>query len=198
MLVAIGDMPIMSMMADATNVISEGEVQQMGNAGNSGLTADIYLQVIYRKTAKLFEAAAQTGASLAGVNQSAMADYGKHLGLAFQIADDVLDYQGDVDSIGKNVGDDLAEGKMTLPLIYTRDNSDAEQARMICQAIETKSAESFNPILALVKAKGGLEYSIGMAQHQAELAKVALAKLPGSIYKDVMLELADFSVARNI
>ena len=197
MLVAIGDMPIMSMMADATNVISEGEVQQMGNAGNSNLTADIYLQVIYRKTAKLFEAAAQAGASLAAVNQAAMADYGKHLGLAFQIADDVLDYQGDVDSIGKNVGDDLAEGKMTLPLIYTRDNCDAEQARVICQAIENKSAESFNPILALVKAKGGLEYSIGMAQQQAELAKTALAGLPESIYKDVMLEFADFSVARD-
>lgn len=197
MLVAIGDMPIMSMMADATNVISEGEVQQMGNAGNSNLTADIYLQVIYRKTAKLFEAAAQTGASLGGANQAAMAGYGKHLGLAFQIADDVLDYQGDVDSIGKNVGDDLAEGKMTLPLIYTRDNCDAEQASVICQAIENKSAESFNPILALVKAKGGLEYSIGMAQQQAELAKAALAGLPESIYKDVMLELADFSVARN-
>ena len=197
MLVAIGDMAIMSMMADATNVISEGEVQQMGNAGNSNLTEDIYLQVIYRKTAKLFEAAAQTGASLAGINQASMANYGKHLGLAFQIADDVLDYQGDVDSIGKNVGDDLAEGKMTLPLIYTRDNCDAEQARVICQAIENKSAESFNPILALVKAKGGLEYSIGMAQQEAELAKAALAGLPESIYKDVMLELADFSVARN-
>lgn len=197
MLVAIGDMPIMSMMADATNVISEGEVQQMGNAGNSNLTADTYLQVIYRKTAKLFEAAAQTGASLAGANQAVMADYGKHLGLAFQIADDVLDYQGDVDSIGKNVGGDLAEGKMTLPLIYTRDNCDAEQAGVICQAIENKSAESFNPILALVKAKGGLEYSIAMAQQQAELAKAALAGLPESIYKDVMLELADFSVARN-
>jgi len=197
MLVAIGDMPIMSMMADATNVISEGEVQQMGNTGNSNLTADTYLQVIYRKTAKLFEAAAQTGASLAGANQAVMADYGKHLGLAFQIADDVLDYQGDVDSIGKNVGGDLAEGKMTLPLIYTRDNCDAEQAGVICQAIENKSAESFNPILALVKAKGGLEYSIAMAQQQAELAKAALAGLPESIYKDVMLELADFSVARN-
>ena len=197
MLVAIGDMPIMSMMADATNVISEGEVQQMGNAGNSNLTADIYLQVIYRKTAKLFEAAAQTGASLAVANQAAMADYGKHLGLAFQIADDVLDYQGDADSIGKNIGDDLAEGKMTLPLIYTRDNCDTEQARVICQAIENKSAESFNSILALVKAKGGLDYSIGMAQQQAELAKAALAELPESIYKDVMLELADFSVARN-
>jgi len=197
MLVAIGDMPIMSIMADATNVISEGEVQQMGNAGNSNLTEDIYLQVIYRKTAKLFEAAAQTGASLASVNQAAMADYGKYLGMAFQIADDVLDYQGDIDSIGKHVGDDLAEGKMTLPLIYTRDNCDTAQALVICQAIENKSAERFNQILELVRAAGGLEYSLQKAQQQADLAKAALAALPESDYKTVMLELADFSVARN-
>ena len=197
MLVAIGDMRIMSMMADATNVISEGEVQQMGNAGNSNLTEDIYLQVIYRKTAKLFEAAAQTGASLASVNQAAMADYGKYLGMAFQIADDVLDYQGDIDSIGKHVGDDLAEGKMTLPLIYTRDNCEAAQALVICQAIENKSAERFNQILELVRAAGGLEYSLQKAQQQADLAKAALAALPESDYKTVMLELADFSVARN-
>ena len=197
MLVAIGDMRIMSMMADATNVISEGEVQQMGNAGNSNLTEDIYLQVIYRKTAKLFEAAAQTGASLASVNQAAMADYGKYLGMAFQIADDVLDYQGDIDSIGKHVGDDLAEGKMTLPLIYTRDNCDTAQALVICQAIENKSAERFNQILELIRAAGGLEYSLQKAQQQADLAKAALAALPESGYKTVMLELADFSVARN-
>ena len=197
MLVAIGDMPIMSIMADATNVISEGEVQQMGNAGNSNLTEDIYLQVIYRKTAKLFEAAAQTGASLASVNQAAMADYGKYLGMAFQIADDVLDYQGDIDSIGKHVGDDLAEGKMTLPLIYTRDNCDTAQALVICQAIENKSAEHFNQILELIRAAGGLEYSLQKAQQQADLAKAALAALPESDYKTVMLELADFSVARN-
>ena len=197
MLVAIGDMRIMSMMADATNVISEGEVQQMGNAGNSNLTEDIYLQVIYRKTAKLFEAAAQTGASLASVNQAAMADYGKYLGMAFQIADDVLDYQGDIDSIGKHVGDDLAEGKMTLPLIYTRDNCDTAQALVICQAIENKSAERFNQILELVRAAGGLEYSLQKAQQQADLAKAALAALPESDYKTVMLELADFSVASN-
>jgi octaprenyl-diphosphate synthase len=197
MLVAIGDMRIMSMMADATNVISEGEVQQMGNAGNSNLTEDIYLQVIYRKTAKLFEAAAQTGASLASGNQAAMADYGKYLGMAFQIADDVLDYQGDIDSIGKHVGDDLAEGKMTLPLIYTRDNCDTAQALVICQAIENKSAERFNQILELVRAAGGLEYSLQKAQQQADLAKAALAALPESGYKTVMLELADFSVARN-
>ena len=197
MLVAVGDMRIMSMMADATNVISEGEVQQMGNAGNSNLTEDIYLQVIYRKTAKLFEAAAQTGASLACVNQAAMADYGKYLGMAFQIADDVLDYQGDIDSIGKHVGDDLAEGKMTLPLIYTRDNCDTAQALVICQAIENKSAERFNQILELIRAAGGLEYSLQKAQQQADLAKAALAALPESDYKTVMLELADFSVARN-
>ena len=197
MLVAIGDMPIMSIMADATNVISEGEVQQMGNAGNSNLTEDIYLQVIYRKTAKLFEAAAQTGASLASVNQAAMAAYGKYLGMAFQIADDVLDYQGDIDSIGKHVGDDLAEGKMTLPLIYTRDNCDTAQALVICQAIENKSAEHFNQILELIRAAGGLEYSLQKAQQQADLAKAALAALPESDYKTVMLELADFSVARN-
>ena len=197
MLVAVGDMRIMSMMADATNVISEGEVQQMGNAGNSNLTEDIYLQVIYRKTAKLFEAAAQTGASLASGNQAAMADYGKYLGMAFQIADDVLDYQGDIDSIGKNVGDDLAEGKMTLPLIYARDNCDTAQALVICQAIENKSAERFNQILELVRAAGGLEYSLQKAQQQADLAKAALAALPESDYKTVMLELADFSVARN-
>jgi octaprenyl-diphosphate synthase len=197
MLVAIGDMPIMSIMADATNVISEGEVQQMGNAGDSNLTEDIYLQVIYRKTAKLFEAAAQTGASLACVNQAAMADYGKYLGMAFQIADDVLDYQGDIDSIGKHVGDDLAEGKMTLPLIYTRDNCDTAQALVICQAIENKSAARFNQILELIRAAGGLEYSLQKAQQQADLAKAALAALPESDYKTVMLELADFSVARN-
>ena len=110
MLVEIEDMPIMSVMANATNVISEGEVQQMANAGNPDISEEIYRQVIYRKTAKLFEAAAQIGACLAGKNQDAMIAYGKHLGLAFQIADDVLDYQGDIEVTGKNIGSDLAEG----------------------------------------------------------------------------------------
>ncbi|MDG1164006.1 MAG: polyprenyl synthetase family protein [Porticoccaceae bacterium] len=196
MLVQVGDMPIMGLMADATNVISEGEVQQMANAGNPEISEDIYLQVIYRKTAKLFEAAAQTGALLADAESNAMADYGRHLGMAFQIVDDVLDYQGDVDSIGKNVGDDLAEGKMTLPLIFARDHVDECQRDLICQAITNHSTDDFNGILASVQASGGIAYSMERAQMEANLAKQALQHLPDSRFKSVMTELADFSVAR--
>ena len=196
MLVELGDMDIMGVIADATNVISEGEVQQMANAGNAGINEDTYNEVIYRKTAKLFESAAQIGAILASGDQQSMADYGKHLGMAFQIIDDVLDYQGDVSAIGKNVGDDLSEGKMTLPLIYARDQLDASERQMICQAIENKSAENFSGILAAVKSCGSLDYSIGQAKLQAELAKKALAGLPESQFKTVMADLADFSVSR--
>jgi len=196
MLVAIADMPIMGVIADATNVISEGEVQQMANAGNANISEDTYFEVIYRKTAKLFEASAQTGAHLAGVDQSAMADYGKHLGMAFQIVDDVLDYQGDAQSIGKNVGADLAEGKMTLPLIFARDKVDAHQRTLICSAIENKSTENFSAVLEAVNTSGGIAYSLERAQMEADLAKQALEGLPNSQFKTVMSELADFSVTR--
>ena len=196
MLVAIADMPIMGVIADATNVISEGEVQQMANAGNANISEETYFEVIYRKTAKLFEAAAQTGANLAGVDQNAMADYGKHLGMAFQIVDDVLDYQGDAQSIGKNVGADLAEGKMTLPLIFARDKVDAHQRALICGAIENKSTETFSAVLEAVKTSGGIAYSLKRAQMEADLAKQALQGLPNSQFKTVMSELADFSVTR--
>jgi len=196
MLVELGDMDIMGVIADATNVISEGEVQQMANAGNAGINEDTYNEVFYRKTAKLFESAAQIGAILASGDQQPMADYGKHLGMAFQIIDDVLDYQGDVSAIGKNVGDDLSEGKMTLPLVYARDHLDAAGRQMICQAIESKSAEKFSDILSAVKSSGSLDYSIGQAKLQAELAKKALAGLPDSQFKTVMADLADFSVSR--
>ncbi|MGY8849168.1 MAG: polyprenyl synthetase family protein [Pseudomonadales bacterium] len=196
MLVAIADMPIMGVIADATNVISEGEVQQMANAGNANISEETYFEVIYRKTAKLFEAAAQTGANLAGVDQNAMADYGKHLGMAFQIVDDVLDYQGDAQSIGKNVGADLAEGKMTLPLIFARDKVDAHQRALICSAIENKSTENFSAVLEAVKTSGGIAYSLKRAQMEADLAKQALQGLPNSQFKTVMSELADFSVTR--
>ena len=178
MLVAIADMPIMGVIADATNVISEGEVQQMANAGNANISEETYFEVIYRKTAKLFEAAAQTGANLAGVDQNAMADYGKHLGMAFQIVDDVLDYQGDAQSIGKNVGADLAEGKMTLPLIFARDKVDAHQRALIFSAIENKSTENFSAVLEAVKTSGGIAYSLKRAQMEADLAKQALQGLP--------------------
>jgi octaprenyl-diphosphate synthase len=196
MLVAVGDMPIMGLMADATNVISEGEVQQMANAGNSTICEDIYLQVIYRKTAKLFEAAAEAGAVLAGTETEAMANYGKHLGMAFQIVDDVLDYQGDVETIGKNVGDDLAEGKMTLPLIFARDHVDEAQRRLICDAVTNKSKQQFSAILEAVQDSGGIAYSMDLARREADLAKQALARLPDSQFKSVMAELADFSISR--
>ncbi len=197
MLVAVADMPIMGVMADATNVISEGEVQQMANAGNADISEDIYFQVIYRKTAKLFEAAAEAGAILAGVKQNAMADYGRHLGMAFQIVDDVLDYQGDVESIGKNVGDDLAEGKMTLPLIFARDNVVPEQRTLICSAIKNKTAQDFGVIVDAVQGCGGIAYSMQRAQAEADLAKQALEGLPDSRFRSVMIELADFSVTRS-
>ena len=196
MLVDINDMAIMSLMANATNVISEGEVQQLANAGNADISEDIYLQVIYRKTAKLFEAAAEAGGMLAGASRSAMASYGKHLGMAFQIADDVLDYQGDVSLTGKNVGDDLAEGKMTLPLIYARDKGNATQRSMICDAITQKSSTQFAEIVEIVQDSGGIDYSMQRAQREVDLAKQALVELEYSDFKVKMIELADFSVSR--
>jgi octaprenyl-diphosphate synthase len=196
MLVDIADLPIMGLMADATNIISEGEVQQMANAGNAEVSEEMYLQVIYRKTATLFEAAAQTGACLAGADQASMAAYGKHLGMAFQIVDDVLDYQGDAQTTGKNVGDDLAEGKMTMPLIFARDNGDSAGRRFICDTISNKTAENFAEILALVQASGGIDYSMQCARQEALLAKQALENLPDSNFKTQLSDLADFSVSR--
>ena len=196
MLVEIEDMPIMSVMANATNVISEGEVQQMANAGNPDISEEIYRQVIYRKTAKLFEAAAQIGACLAGKNQDAMIAYGKHLGLAFQIADDVLDYQGDIEVTGKNIGSDLAEGKMTLPLIFARDNAGSEHADLIRKAIAGKTVDDFGTILQVVNTSGGLSYSRQQAAKEVELAKHALAGMPDGDYKRVLLDLAEFSISR--
>lgn len=196
MLVEIEHMPIMSVMANATNVISEGEVQQMVNAGNPDISEEIYRQVIYRKTAKLFEAAAQVGACLAGKNQDAMIAYGKHLGLAFQIADDVLDYQGDIEVTGKNIGSDLAEGKMTLPLIFARDNAGSEHADLIRKAIAGKTADDFGTILQVVNTSGGLSYSRQQAAKEVELAKHALVGMPDGEYKHVLLDLAEFSISR--
>lgn len=197
-LVEIADLNIMSTMANATNVISEGEVQQMANAGNPDLDEQTYLQVIYRKTAKLFEAATECGAILGGGDRSTMVDYGKYLGMAFQIADDVLDLQGDVQTTGKNIGDDLAEGKMTLPLIYARDNSNADDSQLLRGAIQKKSGEQFEQVLEIVTKSGGLAYSMDRAREHAEVAKKAIHTLTDSDYKQVLLKLADFAVMRNL
>lgn len=198
MLVELADMRIMGVIANATNVISEGEVQQMANVGNSDLDEQTYLQVIYRKTAKLFEAAAECGVIVANGDCNAMRKYGKHLGMAFQIADDVLDLEGDMQAMGKNIGDDLTEGKMTLPVIYARDHAVADESQLIRSAIREKSAEKFEEILNIIAASGGLAYSMDRAHEQAELAKQALQPLNDNSYKDILLKLADFAVTRNV
>ncbi|MFL2530913.1 MAG: polyprenyl synthetase family protein [Porticoccaceae bacterium] len=198
MLVEISDMNIMSVFADATNVISEGEVQQMAHAGNSDLDESTYEEVIFRKTAKLFEAGMECGAILAGTQKQAMKDYGKHLGMAFQIADDVLDLQGDVSITGKNIGDDLSEGKMTLPMIYARDHSSPEQKEIIRAAISSKSSENFDQILKIVSETGGVDYSLNRAREHSIIALEALEGLPESKYKQVLSELATFAVCREV
>jgi octaprenyl-diphosphate synthase len=198
MLVEISDMNIMSVFADATNVISEGEVQQMAHAGNSDLDESTYEEVIFRKTAKLFEAGMECGAILAGTQKQAMKDYGKHLGMAFQIADDVLDLQGDVSITGKNIGDDLSEGKMTLPMIYARDHSSPEQKEIIRTAISSKSSENFDQILKIVSETGGVDYSLNRAREHSIIALEALEGLPESKYKQVLSELATFAVSREL
>ena len=197
MLVEISYMPIMSVFADATNVISEGEVQQMANAGNPDLDETTYKDVIYRKTAKLFEAGMECGAILAGSDIQPMKDYGKHLGMAFQIADDVLDLQGDVSKIGKNIGDDLSEGKMTLPMIFAREHCDPQQKQLIRSAICNKSAENFDQILKIVSQTGGVDYSLTRAKEHSSLALEALKDLPEGKYKKVLTKLATFAVSRD-
>ena len=197
MLVEIADMEIMGSIANATNVISEGEVQQLANAGNSSLDEHTYLEVIYRKTAKLFEAACECGAILADGDRAAMAQYGKYLGMAFQIADDVLDLKGDVKVTGKNIGDDLAEGKMTLPTIYARDHASLEDGKLLRSAFESKSPERFDQVLDIVTKSGGLEYSLKKAQENSDLAKKAIQSLKDSDQKQVLLNLADFAINRN-
>ena len=196
LLVQVADMSIMRVMADTTNVISEGEVKQMSNAGNAELTEITYRDVIYRKTAKLFEAACRVGAILANVEETDMLEFGKHLGMAFQITDDLLDYQGTREVIGKNIGSDLAEGKMTLPLIYTRDNGNEKISKLIRKSVATKSAEGFELILDEIEKSGGLLYCQAQAESEVRLAKNSLKALPSTKYKDALIELADFSIQR--
>ena len=196
LLVQVADMSIMRVMADTTNVISEGEVKQMSNAGNDELTEITYRDVIYRKTAKLFEAACRVGAILANVEETDMLEFGKHLGMAFQITDDLLDYQGTREVIGKNIGSDLAEGKMTLPLIYTRDNGNEKISKLIRKSVAIKSAEGFELILDEIEKSGGLLYCQAQAESEVRLAKNSLKALPSTKYKDALIELADFSIQR--
>jgi len=200
MMVGSGSMRVMQVLAEATNTIAEGEVLQLMNCHDPRVGEAAYLEVIRRKTAKLFEAAARLGAVLAGAPpalESGLAEYGMRVGTAFQLIDDVLDYSGDAASIGKSLGDDLAEGKPTLPLIRAMACGDPEQARVVREAIEHGGREDFGQVLAAVRATGALEYARDVALREAEAASAALAALAPSAHRESLLELASFSVTRR-
>ena len=200
MMVSLESMRIMDVMAGATNKIAEGEVLQLLNANDPDTTEERYFEVIYRKTAKLFEAGAQIAAILSGVSvetERAMAAYGRHLGTAFQLVDDVLDYQSNSEDLGKNLGDDLAEGKPTLPLIYALRSGNDEQRALIRRSIEQGNIEQLAQITAAIESTGGLAYTSRLARQEAALAIEAIAVLPDSAYKQALRELADFAVERS-
>jgi octaprenyl-diphosphate synthase len=200
MMVSIGDMRVMRILADATNVIAEGEVLQLLNMHDPDVTEARYLQVIRSKTAKLFEAAAELGALIAGASEEqieACAEYGRSLGTAFQLVDDVLDYSGVASDIGKNVGDDLREGKPTLPLIYLMQHGTPEQRQLVRTCIENGDETHFNDILVAITQCGALDYTKHQAELAAQRASNAIATLPNSQFKDSLLKLSTFAVDRN-
>jgi len=200
MMVGVDNMRVLQVLADATNVIAEGEVMQLMNCHNADVTEAGYLEVIRCKTAKLFEAATRLGAILAAApreQEDAIADYGSHLGSAFQLVDDVLDYSGDQAVIGKNVGDDLAEGKPTLPLIYAIEHGTPEQAQRVRRAIEHGGRDDLTGIIEAIQATGALDYAREQARRQARTACQAVERLPNSKYRDYLLQLADFAVTRT-
>ncbi len=200
MMVRLGQPRIMAIMADATNVIAEGEVLQLMNAGDAGTTESRYLDVIYRKTARLFEAGAQIAAVISGAEpiiESALAAYGKHLGNAFQLVDDSLDYLGDPAKRGKNVGDDLAEGKPTLPVIYAIQHGTEAQRALLQRAINEGGLDDLGAVISAIETAGGLEYTARLAQGEADQALAALEPLPESVHKEALKKLAAFAVKRS-
>ena len=200
MMVTVNDMRVMEVLAEATNTIAEGEVLQLLNVHNADVDEEAYLEVIRRKTAKLFEAAARLGAILGRAPrdiEEGFAAYGAHLGTAFQLIDDVLDYSGDLAEIGKNLGDDLNEGKPTLPLIYAMKNGSADERALARAAVESGGREGFAEILHIIRASGALDYARSQAGREAEVARASIARLPHSPYKQSLLDLSAFAVGRN-
>ena len=205
MMVGIGQMRVMEILADTTNVIAEGEVLQLLNINDASVTQERYIQVIHYKTARLFEASSQLAAVVHGCtpeHEEACAAYGRHLGAAFQLADDLLDYVGDTHTLGKNVGDDLREGKPTLPLIYVLEKGDEADKARVKKAIEEGGIDEQHPdfalILSAVQNSGALEYTRQMAQAEVLQAQSALAFLPASQYKQTLYDLADYAVTRLV
>ena len=199
MMVGVKDMHVMEILSNATNVIAEGEVLQLLNCHEPDTTEADYLKVIRSKTAKLFEAAAQLGAvvSQKPEYEQAMATYGAHLGTAFQLIDDVLDYSATSAEMGKNVGDDLAEGKPTLPLIYALKHADQAQQIILRKAIIEGGKDIINDVIATIKSTKSIEYTAKVAKQEADLAIEALADLPKSNYTEALHSLAKFSVDRS-
>jgi octaprenyl-diphosphate synthase len=200
LMVGVDRMRVLAIMADATNVIAEGEVMQLMHTGDAALTEDAYFEVIRRKTAKLFEAAGRLGAVLGGASASleeSLAAYGMHLGTAFQIMDDVLDYSGDVAAIGKNVGDDLAEGKMTLPLIRALALAGNEDAALIRHAVGGGGLTDFRPVVDALERTGALQYARERALASSRAAAAALAGLAPSPAAASLLQLATFAADRS-
>ncbi len=200
MMVQAGDMRILEVLAEATNIIAEGEVLQLMNCRNPDIEEDGYLQVIRCKTAKLFEAATRIGALLGGAPvqaEAAMARYGAHLGTAFQLIDDVLDYSSDHTVIGKNIGDDLAEGKPTLPLIYAMRKGTPAQVAAVRRAIEAGGLDELPVVLEAIRETGALDYARDRAGTEATLARAELTGLADTRQREFLLQLADFSVTRS-
>ena len=200
MMVEMGRMRVMQILADATNTIASGEVLQLMNVHDPDVSEAAYRKVIYRKTARLFEAGAQIAAVLAERDpndESAMICYGQNLGTAFQLVDDALDYDASPEELGKNLGDDLAEGKPTLPLIYAMQNGSDSERNMIRLAIEQGSIDKLDEIHSVVESTGALEYTAACAQEAADMAINALSGIPDSDYKQAMIALADFAVRRR-
>jgi octaprenyl-diphosphate synthase len=200
MMVAIGNMDIMAILSDTTNIIAEGEVQQLVNAKDPAISEANYLTVIDKKTAVLFAAACEVAAVLGGASteqRRALRAYGHHVGMAFQLVDDALDYTGDAATLGKNVGDDLAEGKPTLPLIHAMTHGTAGQSTLIAEAIRAGDASQLPAILDIVQQTGSMTYTLDAARHQVQQALQQLQTLPDNNYTQAMLQVAEFALART-
>lgn len=200
MMVELEDFQILGILANATNIIAEGEVMQLMNIHDASLSEADYFEVIRCKTAMLFQASSHTAAIMTRVEQAqetAMTDYGNYLGIAFQLVDDLLDYNGDAAEMGKNLGDDLAEGKPTLPLIYTLQHGSEDQQQLVRTAIEVGGRDHIDAVVAAVRSCGALNYTAQQAQLYSAKAKACLDILADSPYKQAMMDLADFAVART-
>ncbi len=201
MMTELDSMKVLRVLADTTNILAEGEVLQLMNCNDPETTEENYMRVIYCKTAKLFEAATLLTGVIADVSQeqqTALGEYGKFLGTAFQLTDDLLDYTADADELGKNIGDDLAEGKPTLPLIYAMAHGNDTAKVLIKEAIEKgDGTKAIDEIVAALKESGALEYTKQKADQEADKAIAALAPIPDSEYKTALISLAKISVQRN-